>query len=510
MRLNERKAAVVLSYMQTLIGVVSMLLYTPVMLRLMGQSEYGIYNLAASTVTYLNLFKGGFASAYTRYYLKYKNAKDEESVKRINGAFLLIFLALMTITFLVGSVVVLKAHLFFGQKLTAEELYKTKVVMGIMVFNMGIIFPTNIFSSYMRANEKYIFARGLQLIKTIANPFIMLPVLLLGGRSVGMAIVTASISIIAEYTFVAYSLFRLKMKFSFAGINFKEFKDIGRFAFFIFLNAIANQLNGNVDKVLLGIYYGTKTVAIYGVAAHLRSYFHTFSSVIYTVFVPRIHKLVNMGNKDRELTEMFTRVGRIQFYILAVIAIGFIFFGKEFMVIWGGKAYEEAYLVTVILLLIAIVPMVQDMAEEIQRAKNLHHYRSVIYTSIVLLNVLISIPLCKRYGILGCTVGTAIADLGGRGIAMNIVYQKKMNLDMIYFWKEILKAMRGMALPALVGFVMMKFAPLDNIYIFLMCGIIFVAVYGVSVWKLSFNKYEKSLVSGVLKKVLKLKDGGTE
>ena len=201
---------------------------------------------------------------------------------------------------------------------------------------------------------------------------------------------------------------------------------------------------------------------------------------------------------------------RIQFFILAVIAIGFIFFGKEFIVFWSGKEYEEAYLVTVILLLIAIVPMIQDMGEEIQRAKNLHHYRSVIYTSIVLLNVLVSIPLCKRFGILGCTVGTAIADLGGRGIAMNMIYQKKMNLDMIYFWKEILKAMRGMALPALVGFVMMKFASLDNIYIFLMCGIIFVAVYGVSVWKLSFNKYEKSLVNGVSKKVIKLKEGGTK
>ncbi len=510
MRLNERKAAVILSYVQIVIGAVSMFFYTPVMLRLMGQSEYGIYNLAASTVTYLNLFKAGFSSAYMRYYMKHKNAEDEEGVKRTNGAFLIIYLVMMIITFVVGSVVVTKAHLFFDQKLTAQELYKTGVIMGIMVFNMAIIFPTNVFSAYMRANEKYVFTRALQLVKTIASPFIMLPVLFLGGKSIGMAIVTATISIVLEYIFVFYSLFKLNMKFSFKGISFKEIMDIGKFSFFVFLNTLANQLNGSVDNVLLGIYHGTKAVAIYGVAAHLRTYFYTFSSVIYTVFVPRIHKLVNKGNENRELTEMFTRVGRIQFFILAVIAIGFIFFGKEFIVFWSGKEYEEAYLVTVILLLIAIVPMVQDMAEEIQRAKNLHHYRSVIYTSIVILNVLISIPLCKRFGILGCTVGTAIADLGGRGIAMNMIYQKKMNLDMIYFWKEILKAMRGMALPALVGFVMMKFAPLDNIYIFLMCGIIFVAVYGVSVWKLSFNKYEKSLVNGVLKKVIKLKEGGTK
>lgn len=503
MRLNERKAGVVLSYLQIAAGVISMLLYTPVMLRIMGQSEYGIYNLSASTVNYLNLFKVGFAGAYMRYYLKYKNENDEESVKRINGAFLLIFTVLMLITFAVGSVVVLKAHLFFDQKLTDIELYKTKVVMAIMVFNMGIIFPTNIFSAYMRANERYIFQRGLQLLKTIVNPFVMLPVLLLGGRSIATAVVSASVSIILEYSFVLYSLFKLKMQFSFKGINFAEFKDIGRFSFFVFLNTLANQINSSVDNVLLGIYYGTKAVAIYGVAAHLRMYFNTFSSVIYTVFVPRIHKLVNQGNKNRELSVMFARVGRIQFYILAMIEVGFIFFGKEFMILWGGKAYEEAYLITLILLTIAIIPMVQDMGEEIQRARNLHHYRSIIYSIVVLLNVLISIPLCKRYGILGCTVGTAIADWGGRVIAMNIVYQKKLNLDMVYFWKEITRILPGIIIPAIVGFIMMKFAPLNNFGVFLICGGLYVVIYGISMWKLSFDEYEKSLAYSVIKKVIK-------
>jgi len=503
MKLNERKAGVILSYMQIVVGIVSMLFYTPAMLRLMGQSEYGIYNLAASAISNLNLFKAGFSSAYMRYYLKYKNANDEDSVKRINGAFLLIFLVMMTIKFVVGGFIVIKAHLFFDQKLTPQELYKTKVVMGIMTFNMGIIFPTNIFSAYIRANERYVFQRGLQLLKTILNPFIMLPVLLMGGKSIGMAIVTASISIILEYSFVVYSLFKLKMSFSFKGINFGEFKDIGKFSFFVFLNTLVNQLNSNVDNILLGIYHGTKAVAIYGVATHLRMYFNTFSSAIYTVFVPQIHKLVNMGNRNRELSAMFAKVGRIQFFILAMIEVGFVFFGKQFMVIWGGKAYEEAYLITLILLSIAIVPMIQDMGEEIQRAMNLHHYRSVVYGSVVVLNVLISIPLCKQYGILGCTVGTAIAEWGGKVIAMNIIYHNKLNVDMIYFWKEIAKGLRGMIIPAISGFMIMILAPLDNMAVFFACGFLFVIIYCVSIWKFSLNEYEKSLANGIIKKLLR-------
>ena len=193
MAINERKAGVLRSYVQILIGAVSMLFYTPVMLRAMGQSEYGIYNLASSLVSYLSLFNLGFTSSYMRFYMKYRAENDEEGIKRINGTFLLIFLGIMAMTFIAGGVITVNAHMFFDKNLTATELYKTKVVMGIMVFNMGINFPAYIFSAYMRAHEKFVFQRVMQLIKTIVNPFIMLPVLFLGGKSIGMAIVTSSI-----------------------------------------------------------------------------------------------------------------------------------------------------------------------------------------------------------------------------------------------------------------------------------------------------------------------------
>jgi len=504
MRVNERKAGVFLSYMQMFIGVISMLFYTPVMLRLMGQSEYGIYNLASSVISYLSLFNLGFTSSYMRFYMKYKSENDEDGIKRVNGTFLLIFIGIMLLTFVAGAFITFNAHMFFDKNLTAEELFKTKVVMGIMVFNMGIIFPAYIFSAYLRAHEKYVFQRGMQLIKTIVNPFVMLPVLFLGGKSIGMAIVTAIISIAMEYSFVLYSLFKLKMRFSFKNIRFREIGAVGKFSVFVFLNMMFDHLNSSVDNILLGIYHGTTAVAIYGVAMHLRMYLVTFSTSIQSVFVPEIHKLANAG-KNRELTYLFTKVGRIQFFILAMLTIGFVFFGKEFILMWSGREYEEAYLITLILFIIAIPSAIQLIGEEIQRAKNLHHYRTFVYGTVVIANVLISIPLCKQYGILGCTVGTAISTIVGKGICMGFVYHLKLKLDMIFFWKEILKILPGLIIPFVVGLVMMLFAPLDNFATFLCCGMLFVIVYCLSVWFISFNSYEKSLLTGVVKKVLKKK-----
>ena len=55
MKIDRLKAGVVLSYVSLAAGSIISILYTPVMLRLLGQSEYGLYSLASSTAAYLSL-----------------------------------------------------------------------------------------------------------------------------------------------------------------------------------------------------------------------------------------------------------------------------------------------------------------------------------------------------------------------------------------------------------------------------------------------------------------------
>ena len=51
MSVNQLKAGVTLSYVSMGLGHVILIAYTPFMLRLLSQSEYGLYNLAASVVS---------------------------------------------------------------------------------------------------------------------------------------------------------------------------------------------------------------------------------------------------------------------------------------------------------------------------------------------------------------------------------------------------------------------------------------------------------------------------
>ena len=56
---NELKAGVLLSYVNLAIGMIIPLIYTPIMLRLLGQAEYGLYSLSNSVISYLSLLTFG-------------------------------------------------------------------------------------------------------------------------------------------------------------------------------------------------------------------------------------------------------------------------------------------------------------------------------------------------------------------------------------------------------------------------------------------------------------------
>lgn len=494
-RVNQLKAGAVLSYVSMGVGYIISIAYTPIMLRLLGQSEYGLYNLVASVVAYLGVLNFGFGSAYMRYYSRYKVKEDRENIAKLNGMFLIVFTILGFIAVIAGTVLAFNTELIFGQELSNAELYKAKILLIILVINLAISFPNIVFTSYITANEKFIFQKLIQMIKMVVNPFVVLPVLLMGYGSVGMVIATTVLNGIIEAINAFYCINKLKMKFSFRNFDLRLMKEMTIFSSFVFINLIVDQVNWNIDKFILGRFHGTVPVAIYGLAAQLNTYYLSISVAISSVFIPRVHKLVATANDNRILTKLFTRIGRIQFIILSLISTGFIFFGRAFINMWAGKEYDEAYVILLLLIIPGTISStIQNIGIEIQRAKNLHQFRSWLYLIIAIANLGISIPLAKLYGGTGAAIGTALAILIGNGLIMNWYYYAKVGLDIKFFWKQILSFIPSLIAPICVGILFSCLFNLNNIINFLGLGIIYVLVFCTSMWFLGMNQYEKDLL----------------
>lgn len=503
MKINQLKAGVILSYVSEAISVLIGLVYTPIMLRLLGQSEYGLYQLASSVISYLGLLSLGFGSSYVRYYSRFKVRDDNLGLAKLNGMFMTIFIVIGIICALAGSILIANIDIMFKNSLTADEIGTARILMILMIFNLSISFPGSVFSSYVTANEQYVFQRVVSVLRNLLNPFLTLPLLLMGYKSIGVVVIQTVLSICVLIANWIFCKRKIGMKFDFRKFEWRFLKELFAFSFWIFLTQIIDQINWSVDKFILGVFSGTVTVAVYGVASQINTMYINFSTAISGVFIPRVNCIVAKDNDNRELTDLFTRVGRIQFIILALVISGLIIFGKYFIQIWAGDGYGEAYTIALLLTIPVTIPLIQNLGIEIQRAKNMHQFRSVIYIIMAFLNIGISIPLAKFYGGTGAAIGTSASLLIANGLIMNIFYHKKMGLNIIYFWKQIIKFVPALIVPFISGFMILKYIKYENIFIFVTFIIVYILIYCLSMWFLGMNEYEKQLILSPIMKVIK-------
>lgn len=490
---KQRNAGMILSYISIGISYLVALLYTPVLLRLLGQSEYGLYTLSTSVVNYLNLLSFGIGASYVRFYAKSKSAGDDKKVASLNSMYVLIFSGIGILTLLIGSVLIINVDIFLGKGLTTDELSRSKVIMNILVINIAIAFPASVFSSYLTANERFIIIRFVQILKQILNPLLVLPLLLMGKSSISIAVIMLLVNVVADVCYIFYALKKVNMSFGLEYLDIKLLVEIFCFSFFIFLNSVVNEINWNLDKFLLGIFHGTTAVAVYGVAAQFNTCIMSFSTAVSNVYVPQVNQIMSKENGKKEINALFIRLGRIQFIIVFFIIMLFAILGRPFIIFWAGTGYKDAYWIILLLAASELIPLTQNIGIEIQRAQNKHHFRAILYFIIALLNLCISIPLGRKFGGIGCALGTALGQIIGNIIIMDWYYYRKLDIDIKEYWRNVIKLFPALVLPISAGAFIGRIN-ITHFWQIMVMGEIMAVLYGGSMWVMGLNESEKMAV----------------
>lgn len=141
------------------------------------------------------------------------------------------------------------------------------------------------------------------------------------------------------------------------------------------------------------------------------------------------------------------------------------------------------------------------MGIEIQRAENKHQFRSIVYTGMAIINLILSVFLCQKYGAIGSAFGTAISLIIANGIIMNFYYQKKCNIDIVAFWKNIIQLSFGLIIPIIAGIILTRNIPYGNILLFLIKIVVYVVIYSMSMYFWGTNDFEKSLIVKLIQKI---------
>ena len=503
MQKNELKSGVILSYVNLGLGTIIPFIYTPIMLKMLGQSEYGLFSLASSAVSYLSLLSLGFGSTIIRYISKYRAEEDKESEEKSFGFFLILYCMLAVLVLVCGTIIANNIEPIFRRGLSNVELKKMKILVIIMTFNSALSFPNSVFSSMVIAHEKYIFRQLVDMFSTVLAPLANLIALYLGYASVGMATAATIVQFIMLPLNAIYCLKKLKIKPIIAKLPRPLIIEMFGFSAFSFIGSIVDMLFWSTDKVILGMLSGSVAVATYNVGSTFNNMVMNLSTSISGVLTPRVTGMVIKDKPKDELTDLFIRIGRLQFIVIALIVSGFTVFGRTFIRLWAGMGYSGAYWVAILTMFPLCVPLIQNTGLTIVTAQNKHHFRSIVYLIIAIVNVVSTYLLVPYFGIYGASACSCVAYIAGQGIVMNIYYYKVTGLNIPLFWKNILKMSVVPIEMTVVGLALNRICVVNNWLIFLVNIVVFAGIYALLMYRFSLNDYEKKLFVAPITKIFK-------
>lgn len=495
---QQIKYGAVLSYLGIVVYILVGLLYTPWMIRVIGKDDYGLYTLAYSIVA-LFVFDFGISAAIQRFVAKYlaegNNEKVNNCISLVYKLYVYIDIAILII---LTTIYILIPDIY--RELTVEQINRLEVVFIMAGLFSVISFPFIPLNGILSAHEKFVQLKTCDLLSKVLTVGINVICLYLGGGLyelvltnvlVGLFIIIVKFAIVKQQTTVKVQI----------GYEDKaEMRSLLSFSGWTTVVALCQRCIFNIAPSILGMFAGAGVIAVLGISISLEGYTYTFACALNGLFLPRISRILN---DKGSVLPLMVRVGRIQILTMGLILIGFIVVGYDFISVWLGEGYEEAYICTLLWIIPAFLLLPADIADQTLIASGNVKYRAVVYVGMAVINVPLSMVMTKYYGLIGLAFSIFIAYMV-RNTALFYVYYSKLHINIISFFRDsYMKLLPALCVSMVCAYVFAGMVNLNGWYGIAMKAMIVSVCYIVCMTLLGMNKSERDRVKDIVIKVIK-------
>lgn len=501
---KQIKLGAFMSYAAIAFNIIAGLIYTPWMVRQIGKSDYGLFVLVTSFLTYF-VIDFGLGQAIARFIAKYRVEKNEKKVNELLGLTtklyllidLLIFVALIITYFFIENIFV---------QLTAVEIAKFKVVFTIAGLFSLFSFPFSSLNGILIAYERFVLLKLCDLLNKVFTISLMVVALFLGYKLFALVAINALVGVIIVGVKYFYLAKTTPIKINYRYYTKELFHELFNFSAWITVIGIAQRLLLNITPAILGIFSGTVQIAIFAIGMTIEGYTWTFANALNGLFLPRVSELSAKKENLHEISNLMIRVGRLQLFIIGLLLIGIITLGKQFIVLWMGEDFRDSYYVALLLILPGIITLTQQIGNTLIIVVNKLKYQAILFLVASFLSVLLSVLLAPAHGAIGSAIGIFTAVVLFQVVGMNIIFWKVLKLDIPRFFREAhLKMIFPLGLALIAGFLIQKYVSSTNLILFFLKAILLGLIYVLILWVLGLNYNEKKLILNTVKRIIPVK-----
>ena len=382
------------------------LLLTPFLLHNLGPSAYGLWVLVSSVAGYGALLDFGIASAVVKYTSEYQARGEQAQADSLVATAVSLYLLLGLAAVLLGLVLApLFPHLFSvppGSEATASSLV---LLAGI---NVGVAIPSAATTAILRGLHRFDLANLIGIAGTVLNALLTVAVVLAGGGLIGMMVV--AIFVTAAMQIPSILLIRRVapgLRLHWRAADRRQVRAVAGFSSSTFITNLAGQLKTKTDEIVIGLYLPLAAVTPYALANRLSETAQIFAQQFIKVLLP-IASMYDATDARARLRTLYVLSTRLTLAIFVPFACVLVVLAQPLLTLWVGAAYADSTMLVLILTLARLFDISQWPAASVLTGMARHRPLAFISMAGGLVNLVLSLLLVQRYGVIGVALGTLI------------------------------------------------------------------------------------------------------
>lgn len=503
--MSEIRRGALLSYATILVVNLSGLLLTPFIIRALGNAEYGLYVLIGSLAAYLGVLNFGLNNAVTRYVAQCAATNDRSQEARFLGAAVVVNVLAAIAVVGVGSVFYVNIDTWFSGTLDASARDQARTMLLLLIANVIFTVTASMFSAICAGHQRFVVPKAINLVRYALRIALVIALLSAEGGAVALVALDTALSLAVLFVTAFYALKNIGARFSFRSLNVALVRGVLAFSVWVFLYSIIGQVQWQSGQIIIGAEIGPEAVAIYGVGIMFGTYYGAFSDAVTGLYLPRATYMTVANADADELRAEMVRIGRIALFILLLVLGGFGLFGKEFLHLWAGPAYGQAWGIAMVIMLAYTVPLIQTFASHLLQARNLIAFKSKLYLVALPLGVVLGYFLLEPLALLGMAVGMATGWVAAT-VILNLYYHRVLGIDVPKFFAGVAKGIVPAFSACLVVGGILRWVPLGSGWVPLALRIVaFTLIYLVVMHRYGMNAVERQEVSAIRQRFMQVK-----
>jgi len=447
---NRLVAGTVTKYLLLAVNVATGIFLMPFTVRHLGQAEYGLWMLVASTTYYFQLLDMGYGNGIVRHIVAADRQQDVLTVNQIVSTFFCIYAAVgIAACFVSAAVIAVVVPRF--PRLTPAQVRTAQAILAIISVRLAIGFPMTVFGAVTNARQGFVWNNAVAIATVMTSACVTWIVLEAGYGLVPLVAATTAVNVLG-YVGYAVTARRVFPPLAIRPSLFSraQWREVTSFSVYLFLIQLAGQISFNIDTVVVGAFVGTAAVAVYTVALRLSEYQRRVCDQFSGMLFPVVVRFGADGDVHA-LRQTLVEGTRVAVTLVAAVSACLIGFSGPLIRHWMGPAFDESVAPFVLLALAGVIVVSQAAVCNVLIAVGSHRLLAFVWLAEAAANFALSLLFVRRFGLAGVALGTVLPLVFGHLFVLLPRACRAVSLDV---WTCV----RDTTRPAVVGAAAATFA----------------------------------------------------